>query len=189
MNRSIIFGITTIEGSISAFQLRDDEPRSGLWGRHSMMILGFVLLPSKRSYFSLDLLCLATIQAAENKSESNAIYPDQNRRTDPEELVEQTYPRTEMPPFQYSESLSERDSPIQDSTASEKADQYSDLQEKEAQHGTELYQINDCCKPLILRSVRCLARDSLLPFQIFASSMLEMTTSVCDLMDTPREKA
>ena len=99
VNRSVIFGITTIEGSISAFQLRDDEPRSGLWGRHSMMILGFVLLPSKRSYFSLDLLCLATIQADENKSESNAIYPNQNRRTDPEELVEQTYPRTEMPRF------------------------------------------------------------------------------------------
>ena len=48
-------------------------------------------------------------------------------------------------------------------TATEEANQYSDPEEKEAEHGTELYQINDwkyCCKLLILRSARVLARDS-----------------------------
>jgi hypothetical protein len=46
--------------------------------------------------------------------------------------------------------------------ATEEANQCSDPEEKKAEHGTELYQINDwkyCCKLLILRSAIILARD------------------------------
>jgi hypothetical protein len=42
-------------------------------------------------------------------------------------------------------------------TATEEANQGSDPEKKQAEHGTELYQINDwkyCCKLLILRSAR-----------------------------------
>jgi hypothetical protein len=47
--------------------------------------------------------------------------------------------------------------------ATEGANQGSDPEEKQAEHGKELYQINDwkyCCKLLILQPARVLARDT-----------------------------
>jgi hypothetical protein len=51
----------------------------------------------------------------------------------------------------------------QSPAAAEEANQGSDRGKKQAEHGTESYQINDwkcCCKLLILQSVRVLARDT-----------------------------
>ena len=83
---------------------------------------------------------------------------------DPEELVEQTYARTTMPAFEHSELLPEHEIlQYKIPTATEEANQCSDLEENEAEHGTQLYQINDWkyyCKLLILRSARVLARDT-----------------------------
>jgi len=68
-----------------------------------------------------------------------------------------------MPTFQHSELLPEHEIlQYKIPTATEEANQCSDPEENEAEHGTELYQINDwkyCCKLLILRSARVLARD------------------------------
>ena len=71
-----------------------------------------------------------------------------------------------MSTFQHSELLPEHEI-LQykiPTATTEEANQCSDPEKKEAEHGTELYQINDwkyCCKLLILRSARVLARDSL----------------------------
>ena len=71
-----------------------------------------------------------------------------------------------MPTFQHSELLPEHEIlQFKIPTATEQANQCSDPEENEAEHGTELYQINDwkyCYKLLILRSARVLARDRLL---------------------------
>jgi len=68
-----------------------------------------------------------------------------------------------MPTFQHSELLPGHEIlQYKIPTATEEANQCSDPEEKQAEHGTELYQINDwkyCCKLLILRSARVLARD------------------------------
>jgi hypothetical protein len=68
-----------------------------------------------------------------------------------------------MPTFEHSELLPEQKIlQYKIPTATEEANQCSDPEENEAEHGTELYQINDWkyyCKLLILRSARVLARD------------------------------
>jgi hypothetical protein len=68
-----------------------------------------------------------------------------------------------MPTFQHSELLPEHEIlQYKIPTATEEANQCSDPEEKQAEHSTELYQINDwkyCCKLLILRSARVLASD------------------------------
>jgi hypothetical protein len=56
-----------------------------------------------------------------------------------------------------------RDSPKQNSYGYGRADQGSNPEEKQAEYGKELYQINHwkyCCKPLILQPARVLARHS-----------------------------
>jgi hypothetical protein len=56
-----------------------------------------------------------------------------------------------------------RDSPIQDSRGYGKGQSELRLEEKHAEHGKQLYQIDDWkyyCKLLILRSARVLARDT-----------------------------
>ena len=68
-----------------------------------------------------------------------------------------------MPTFQHSELLPEHEV-LQNkiSAITEEANQGADPEKKQAEHGTELYQINDwkyCWKLLILRSARVLARD------------------------------
>ena len=82
---------------------------------------------------------------------------------DPEELVEQPYARTAMPTFQHSELLPEHEIlQYKIPAATEEANQCSHPQEKQAEHGMGLCHINDwkyCCKLLILRSARVLARD------------------------------
>src|ERR1700730_16803025 len=69
-----------------------------------------------------------------------------------------------MPTFQHSELLPEQEIlQYKIPTATGEANQCSDPEEKDAEHGTDLYQINDwkyCCKLLILRSARILARDT-----------------------------
>jgi len=69
-----------------------------------------------------------------------------------------------MPTFQHSELLPEHEIlQYKIPMATEEANQCSDPEEKKAEHGTELYQINDwkyCCKLLILRSAIILARDT-----------------------------
>jgi hypothetical protein len=68
-----------------------------------------------------------------------------------------------MPTFQDSELLPEHEIlQYKIPAAMEDANQCSDPEEKQAEHGMGLYQINDwkyCCKLLILRSARVLARD------------------------------
>ena len=68
-----------------------------------------------------------------------------------------------MPTFEHSELLPEQKIlQYKIPTATGEANQCSDPEEKDAEHGTDLYQINDwkyCCKLLILRSARVLARD------------------------------
>jgi len=68
-----------------------------------------------------------------------------------------------MPTFQHSELLPGHEIlQYKIPTATEEANQCSDPEEKQAEHGTELYQINDwkyCCELLILRSAIILARD------------------------------
>jgi len=68
-----------------------------------------------------------------------------------------------MPTFQHSELLPEHEIlQYKIPMATEEANQCSDPEEKKAEHGTELYQINDwkyCCRLLILPSVIILARD------------------------------
>ena len=74
-----------------------------------------------------------------------------------------------MSTFQHSELLPEHEIlQYKIPTATGEANQCSDPEENEAEHGTELYQINDwkyCCKLLILRSARVLARDRALLFR------------------------
>ena len=76
-----------------------------------------------------------------------------------------------MSTFQHSELLPEHEI-LQykiPTATTEEANQCSDPEENEAEHGTELYQINDwkyCCKLLILRSARVLARDKLESFGV-----------------------
>jgi hypothetical protein len=72
-------------------------------------------------------------------------------------------PRIEREPGLRQELLWEREI-LQNKipAVTEKANKSSDPEKKQAEHGTELYQINDwkyCCKLLILRSARVLARD------------------------------
>jgi hypothetical protein len=69
-----------------------------------------------------------------------------------------------MSTFQHSELLPEHEI-LQNKipTATEDANQGPDPEKKRAEHGTELYQITDwkyCCKSLILRSARVLARHT-----------------------------
>jgi len=68
-----------------------------------------------------------------------------------------------MPTFEHSELLPEHEIlQYKIPTATEEANHCSGPEENEAEHVTELYQINDwkyCCKLLILRSARVLARD------------------------------
>jgi hypothetical protein len=68
-----------------------------------------------------------------------------------------------MPTFQDSELLPEHEIlQYKIPAAMEDANQCSDPEEKQAEHGMGLYQINDwkyCCKLLILRSARVLARE------------------------------
>src|SRR5271165_7288061 len=69
-----------------------------------------------------------------------------------------------MSTFQHSELLPEHEI-LQNKTPAvmEEANRGSDPEKKQAEHGTELYQISDwkyCCKLLILRSARVLARDN-----------------------------
>ena len=68
-----------------------------------------------------------------------------------------------MPTFQHSELLPEHEIlQYKIPAATEEANQCSDPEEKQAEHGMGLYQINDWkywCKLLILRSARVLARD------------------------------
>jgi hypothetical protein len=67
-----------------------------------------------------------------------------------------------MPTFQHSELLPEHDILQYKIPAATEANQCSDPEEKQAELGIGLYQINDwkyCCKLLILRSARVLARD------------------------------
>ena len=68
-----------------------------------------------------------------------------------------------MPTFQNSKLLPEREI-LQNKipAVTENANQSSDPEKKQAEHGTELYQINHwkyCCKLLIMRSARVLARN------------------------------
>ena len=76
-----------------------------------------------------------------------------------------------MPTFQHSELLPEHEIlQYKIPMATEEANPCSDPEEKKAEHGTELYQINDwkyCCKLLILRSAIILARDT----SIFGSAI------------------
>ena len=76
-----------------------------------------------------------------------------------------------MPTFQHRELLPEHEIlQYKIPTATEEANQCSDPEENDAEHGTELYQINDwkyCCKLLILRPARVLARDRLSQTLIF----------------------
>ena len=69
-----------------------------------------------------------------------------------------------MPTFQHRELLPEHEI-LQNKipAVTEEANQGSDPEKKQAEHGTQLYQTNDwkdCCKLLILRSARVLARDT-----------------------------
>ena len=68
-----------------------------------------------------------------------------------------------MPTFQHSELLPENEIlQYKIPAATEEANKCSDPEEKQAEHGMGLYQINDrkyCCNLLILRSARVLARD------------------------------
>jgi hypothetical protein len=69
-----------------------------------------------------------------------------------------------VPTFQHSELLPEHEI-LQNKipAVTEEANQGSDPEKKQGEHGTPLYQTNDwkdCCKFLILRSARVLARDS-----------------------------
>ena len=68
-----------------------------------------------------------------------------------------------MPTFQHSELLPEHEIlQYKIPAATEEANQCSDPEEKQAEHGMGLYQINDwkyCCKLLIPRSARVLATD------------------------------
>src|SRR5258708_239161 len=68
-----------------------------------------------------------------------------------------------MPTFQHGELLPEHEIlQYKSPAATEEANQCSDPEEKQAEHGMGLYQINDwkyCCKLLILRSARVLARE------------------------------
>src|ERR1700738_1500232 len=68
-----------------------------------------------------------------------------------------------MPTFEHSELLPEHEIlQYKIPMVTEEANQCSDPEENEAEHGTELYQINDwkyCYKLLILRSARVLARE------------------------------
>ena len=69
-----------------------------------------------------------------------------------------------MPTFEHSELLPEHEILQYKIPTATEENRCSDPEKKEAEHGTELYQINDwkyCCKLLILRSARVLARDSL----------------------------
>jgi hypothetical protein len=68
-----------------------------------------------------------------------------------------------VPTFQHRELLPEHEI-LQNKipAVTEEANQGSDPEKKQAEHGTQLYQTNDwkdCCKLLILRSARVLARD------------------------------
>src|SRR5260221_10162412 len=76
-----------------------------------------------------------------------------------------------MPTFQHSELLPEHEiSNTKIPAATEEANQCSDPDEKQAAHGLGLYQIKDwkyCCKLLILRSARVLARDNSRAFAHF----------------------
>ena len=68
-----------------------------------------------------------------------------------------------MPTFQHRELLPEHEI-LQNKipAVTEEANQGSDPEKKQAEHGTQLYQTKDwkdCCKLLILRSARVLARD------------------------------
>jgi hypothetical protein len=80
----------------------------------------------------------------------------------PEELIEEAEARARMSTFQHSELLPEHEI-LQNKipAATEGANQGSDPEEKQAEHGKELYQINDwkyCCELLILQPARVLAR-------------------------------
>jgi len=82
----------------------------------------------------------------------------------PEELIEEAEARARMSMLQHHELLPKHEI-LQNklSAATEKANQNSDPEEKQAQHGRQLYQINDwkyCCKLLILQSARVLARGT-----------------------------
>jgi hypothetical protein len=79
-----------------------------------------------------------------------------------EEFIEEAEARTRVPTFQHSELLPEHEI-LQNKipAVTEEANQGSDPEKEQAEHGTELYQINDskyCCRLLIMRSARVLAR-------------------------------
>ena len=83
---------------------------------------------------------------------------------DPKEFIEQPYARTAMSTFQYSELLAQHEI-LQHKipAATEKANQGSDAEEKQAEHGRQLCQINDrnvvssclCSRPEFWRGTSC----------------------------------
>ena len=95
------------------------------------------------------------------------LHSDQKRRTTTQKSLSKR-PRPERGcHVQYSELLSEREI-LQNKipAVTENANQSSDPEKKQAEHGTELYQINHwkyCCKLLIMRSARVLARGRAAP--------------------------
>jgi hypothetical protein len=81
----------------------------------------------------------------------------------PKELIDKREMRWRMSTFQHCELLSEHEI-LQNKipAAKEEANQCSDPEKKQAEHGRQLYQINDwkyCSKLLILQSPRVLAND------------------------------
>ena len=118
------------------------------------------------------------------RDDDESLFPSRPESTNDnsEELVEQTYLCSDGDAevsAQHSELLPEHEIlQYKVPTATEEANQCSDPEEKEAEHVTDLYQINDwkyCCKLLILRSARVLARDSDLIRQLYRQSVIWTT--------------
>jgi hypothetical protein len=107
------------------------------------------------------VLILGLTRARENLSTWSVLGSSSDH---PEELIEEAETRARMSTFQHSELLAEHEI-LQNKipAATEDTNQGWDPEKKQAEHGTDLHQINDwksCCKLLILRSARHLARQS-----------------------------